>query len=322
MSRQNKKIVVTRKLPDAVEARLRQHYDVRLNETDQLLAPQDLVQLAKGAEALLPTVTDRLDATFIDALPDGLKLIANFGVGYDHIDLKAAMRRGIVVTNTPGVLTDATAEIALLLLLGAARHAGEGHGLVSSGRWTGWTPTSLLGRQITGKTLGILGMGRIGRTLAKRARAFDMDIHYHNSRQLDAQLEDGAHYHSSAESLFRVSSFLSLNAATNEETRRIVDADRLKLLPRGAVIINTARGDLVDDDALIEALKSGHIAAAGLDVYAGEPNIHPGYLALDKVFLLPHLGSATVETRNAMGFKAIDNLDAYFAGTNPPDRIV
>ncbi len=321
MPRENKKILVTRKLPEAVEARLNQDYDAILNDSDQPYSARDLMDLAQNVDALLPTVTDKLDKTVIEAFPERLKIIANFGVGFDHIDMEAAGRRGIVVTNTPGVLTDATAEITMLLLLGAARRAGEGHNIMKQKRWHGWTPTAMMGRGLNGAQLGILGMGRIGRALAKRARAFDMDIHYHNPRRLESDLEAGARYHDNIESLFGNSHFLSLNAAANDGTKRILNAQSLSLLPHGAVVVNTARGELVDDESLIAALKDGHVAAAGLDVYTGEPDIHPGYRTLDNVFLLPHLGSATVETRNAMGFKAADNLDSFFSCQEPPDRV-
>lgn len=321
MTRENKKILVTRKLPDAVEARLSQDYDAVLNDSDQPYSARDLMDLAQNADALLSTVTDKLDKAVIEAFPERLKIIANFGVGFDHINTEAARRRGIVVTNTPDVLTDATAEIAMLLLLGAARRAGEGYDIMKRGRWHGWTPTAMMGRGLNGAQLGILGMGRIGRALARRARAFDMDIHYHNRRRLEPDLEAGAKYHDSIESLFENSHFLSLNAAANEETKRILNARNLALLPHGAVVVNAARGELVDDESLTAALKDGRVAAAGLDVYMDEPDIHPDYRTLDNVFLLPHLGSATVETRNAMGFKAADNLDAFFACQEPPDRV-
>ncbi len=327
-----KTIIVTQKLPHAVEDRLIRTYDARLNPgpaltQDQILAlaqgmtgtagPQD----ARKADGLLVTVTDRIDASVIAALPDSVKIIANFGVGYDNIDIAAADKRGIVVTNTPDVLTEATADLTLLLLLGAARRAAEGCRVVREGRWRGWTPTFLLGQDVSGQRLGIVGMGRIGRAVARRARAFGMEIHYHNRRRLAPDLEDGAVYHAELDDMLPLCMFLSLHAAATPETRNLLNAETLARLPRGAIVVNTARGDLVDDEALIEALKSGHVAAAGLDVYKGEPDIHPAYRKLDTVFALPHLGSATRGTRVAMGMRAIDNLDAFFAGRPVRDRV-
>jgi lactate dehydrogenase-like 2-hydroxyacid dehydrogenase len=321
MTRDRPRLLVTRRLPPAVEARAGRDYDALLNPEDRPLAPEAILAACRGRDALLPTLTDRLDADFIARLPDGIRIVSTFSVGFEHIDLGAAKARGIVVTNTPGVLTEATAEIAFLLLLGAARRAWEGESLLRSGQWSGWTPTQLMGAQLAGKRLGILGMGRIGQAVARRARAFGMEIHYHNRRRLSADLEEGAVFHADPEALLRESDFLTLHCPLTPETRKFLDARRLALLPPGAIVVNTARGPVVDDRALIEALKSGRVAAAGLDVYDGEPALDPGYLDLPNAFLLPHLGSATVETRNAMGFKALDNLDAFFAGREPPDRV-
>lgn len=315
-------ILVTRRLPDAVEDRLKRDYDARLNTDDEPYAPAALVAAADGADAVLVAPGDRIDAGVIVALPASVRAVATFSVGYDHIDVAAAKARGLTVTNTPGVLTEATADIALLLMLGAARRAGEGERLMRQGAWTGWTPTQLLGKHLDGRRLGIVGMGRIGQALAHRARALGMEIHYHNRRRLDPAEEAGATFHADADSLLAVADVLSLHCPASAETHHFLNAARISLLPAGAIIINTARGAVVDDEALIAALRSGRVWAAGLDVYEGEPAVHPAYRALPNTFLLPHLGSATEETRNAMGFRALDNLDAVFAGREPPHRVV
>ncbi|MBX3505694.1 MAG: D-glycerate dehydrogenase [Parvibaculum sp.] len=315
------RLFVTRKLPPDVEARLDRDYEATLNPVDGLPTRETILEGADGKDALLVTVTDRIDAGLIGALPDSVKIIATFSVGYDHIDLVAAKARGVTVANTPDVLTDATAEIAMLLMLGAARQATSAIATLRSGQWKNWAPTGMLGMELTGKRLGILGLGRIGRATAKRARAFGMEVHYHNRRRLVAEMEEGATYHPDVESLFRISDVLSLHCASTPETRRIVNRDTIRLLPEKAIVVNTARGDIVDDEALIEALASGRLAAAGLDVFANEPNLHPAYLGLPNAFLLPHLGSATRETRNAMGFRALDNLDDFFAGRPPRDAL-
>lgn len=314
-------ILCTRRFPAAVEDRLRRDYAPRLNPDDHAIPPAELPTRAEGCDALLVTPSDRLDAAVLQALPRQVRAIATFSVGYEHIDLTAARARGLIVTNTPGVLTEATAEIALLLMLGAARRASEGDRLMRADAWTGWTPTQLLGTQLTGKRLGILGMGRIGRAVARMARGFGMEIHYHNRHPLPDAEAEGAAFHDTPDGLLKVAQVLSLHCPATPETRHLLNADRLALMPSGAIVVNTARGAIVDDEALIAALRDGPIAAAGLDVFEGEPAIHPGYRALSNVFLLPHLGSATVETRNAMGFKALDNLDAVFADQAPPDDL-
>lgn len=313
------KLLITRRLPPAVEKRAALGYSVEYNTGDTLWNNAEFGARAEGKDALLVTVTDRLDAGAIERLPQSIRMIASFSVGTDHIDIDAARRRGIAVTNTPDVLTDATADIALLLILGAARGAAAGMTAIREGTWTNWAPTGMLGISVTGKRLGILGMGRIGQAVAARARAFGMDIHYHNRRRIEA--EANAVWHESFDKLLKTSDFLSIHCASTPETRGLLNARSLSLLPRGAVVVNTARGDIVNDDALIAALKSGHIAAAGLDVFNNEPNIDPRYRALPNAFLLPHLGSATLETRNAMGFRALDNLDDFFAGRHPRDRL-
>jgi lactate dehydrogenase-like 2-hydroxyacid dehydrogenase len=250
-----------------------------------------------------------------------VRIIANFSVGVDHVDLQAAAARGIVVTNTPDVLSDATAEIAVLLMLGAARRASEGEQLVRSRQWRDWSPAFMVGRQITGKRLGIIGMGRVGQVTARRARGFDMELHYHNRRRVEPAAESGARYHATLEALLPHCDLLSIHCPATPDTAGLLNAERIALLPDGAIVINTARGGVVDDEALIAALNSGKLWAAGLDVYNGEPDIDPRYRTLKNTFLLPHIGSATHETRDAMGFRALDNLDAFFAGREPRDRV-
>ncbi len=311
-------LAVTRRLPAAVAKRAAESYDVRTQEDDTPLSRAEILALCHGADAALVSVGDPIDAEFFENLSDSMKIIATFSVGTDHIDLDAARKKGVIIGNTPGVLTDATADIAWLLILGAARRASEGEAQVRNATWSSWRPTHLMGTQVTGKKLGIIGMGRIGQAVAKRARGFDMDIHYYNRRQLPADQEMGATYHDSIEGLLPHCDFLSLHCPSTPETRGMVNADFISKLPDGAIIVNTARGDVVNDQDLIAALKSGKLTAAGLDVFAGEPNIEPAYRDLKNTFLLPHLGSATVETRNAMGFRALDNIDAYVAGKDVP----
>lgn len=307
-------LVVTRRLPAAVEARIKLYYEARFNANDYLYTGDELVAESEGADALLITQQDRMDASLLSRLPESVQMIATLSVGFDHIDVKAAEARGIAVTNTPGVLTDATADIAMLLLLGASRRATEGQAMVRGNTWNDPRPTDLLGWQLTGKILGVYGMGRIGQAVAERARAFGMRIHYCKLHRLTPEVEKDAVFHADARELLAVSSFLTLHAPATAETDRFLNAKTIELLPKGAIVVNAARGSLVDDEALIAALRSGHIAAAGLDVYEGEPHIHPGYRTLPNTFLLPHLGSATIETRTKMGMIALDNLDAHFAG--------
>jgi len=316
------KILVTRRYPQAVLDRIGQNYDAVINETDEPYDVDRLIGLAQGMDGLMPTLTNKLDRAAIERLPETVKVISTYSVGYEHIDLEAAKERGIVVTNTPDVLTDATADIALLLILGAARRGAEGDRLCREGGWIGWTPSFMVGIEVTGKRLGIYGMGRIGLAIAKRARGFDMEIHYHKRCRLSPEEEMGAIYHETPESLLAVSDFLSLNCPDTPETHHFLNAERIAQLPENPVIINTARGPVVHDDSLITALKTGRVAAAGLDVFENEPNFDPRYKDLPNTFLLPHLGSATVETRNAMGLRALDNLDAFFRGEEPRDRLV
>jgi lactate dehydrogenase-like 2-hydroxyacid dehydrogenase len=316
-----KKVLITRKLPDAVIDRAQATYRATLNIDDTPYGVDKMIVLAQGMDALLCTLTNDMSRGVIERLPDSICAIATFSVGYEHIDLEAAKERGIVVTNTPGVLTEATADIALLLMLGASRRAREGAEVIAAD-WSGWTPTQLMGLSMQEKRLGILGMGDIGRACAVRARAFGMEIHYHNRTRLSSELEEGATYHGSPEELLKVSDFLSLHCPLSPDTKNFLNEERIALLPQNPVVINTARGPVIDDEALIVALKSGRVAAAGLDVFDGEPELNPGYLDCKNAFLLPHLGSATIETRNAMGFTALDNLDAVFAGKEPPNKLI
>ncbi|MDH5772035.1 MAG: D-glycerate dehydrogenase [Rhodospirillaceae bacterium] len=315
------KLFITRALPPAVEDRAKRDYDAITQNEGAVLSARDIINKSANCDAILTCPADPINGETIKQLNESIKIIATFSVGFEHVDLDAATTQGIPVTNTPDVLTDATADVALLLILGATRRAAEGMKLIAENKWTGWTPTQLMGSQIGGKRLGVLGMGRIGQATADRARAFGMEIHYHNRSRLSPELEKGAVYHDSAEGLLAVSDVLSIHCPLTPETNKFLNATRIAMLPKGAVVINTARGPVIDDDALINALKTGHISAAGLDVFAGEPKLNVGYTKLDNVFLLPHLGSATIETRNAMGFKALDNLDAFFAGREIPNRV-
>ena len=315
------KLLITRKWPEKAEARAARDYEVRLDAGDRLMSSAELIEAAKDCDALIPTVTDRLDAATIAALPASVKIIATASVGYDHIDVAAAAARGITVTNTPDVLTEATAEIAILLMLGAARGASVAERMLRQGEWKHWSPTGMLGIEVSGKRMAVLGMGRIGQSVARKARAFGMEIHYHNRHPLTGVAAKDAIYHETPDSLFRVADVLSINCASTPETRGLVNAERLALLPDEAVLVNSARGDIVDDEALIAGLKAGRPAAAGLDVYNNEPNFHRGYLELGNVFLLPHLGSATLRTRTAMAERALDNIDAFFAGRTPRDAV-
>lgn len=314
-------VLVTRKLPDAVEQRLSRDYDARLNPTDKLYERDELLRRAEGADAIMPCHTEHFDADVFKRLPKSVKIIANFSVGYDHVDTEAAKEAGVVITNTPDVLSDATAEIVMLLILGAARRASEGEKLVRTATWKDWSPAFMVGTQVTGKTLGIVGLGRVGKVVAKRARGFDMKILYHDAVRQDDEEKAGAVFYEKLEDMLPHCEFLSLNAPNLPSTRDMLNADRIALLPEGAIVVNAARGTLVDEDALISGLVAGKPAAAGLDVYKNEPGIDPRFRDLTNTFLLPHIGSATAETRDAMGFRACNNLDAYFAGKEPGDRV-
>ncbi|MEQ8666093.1 MAG: D-glycerate dehydrogenase [Rhodospirillales bacterium] len=314
-------ILVTRKLPDAVEKRLSQSYAAELNPTDKLYSEDELIAKAQGCTGILPCHTEHFTREVVERLPDSVKIVANFSVGVDHCDLAAFGDRGIVVTNTPDVLSDATAEITILLMLGAARRAGEGEKMMREGTWKDWSPAFMVGRSVTGKRLGIVGMGRVGQTVARRARAFDMEIHYHNRSRLDSSKEHGALFHENLDSMLGDVDILSLHCPNTPETRGLLSAERIAKLRDGAIVVNTARGALVDEDALADALENGKLFAAGLDVYRDEPGGNKRIAGLANTFLLPHIGSANAETRDAMGYRAIDNLDAFFAGSEPGDRV-
>ena len=306
-----KKVFVARKLLESNEKRMSEIWDAKLNSEDKVYSQRELIELSRDCDGILCSIVDKFDAETINKLSDKVKIISNFAVGFGNIDIKAAMNKNIIVTNTPDVLTDATAEIAILILLGAARRATEGRKWVDKKNWT-WSADFLIGKQLTDSRLGILGMGRIGQALAERAKSFGMKIHYHNRKKLPPNLEKGAIYHESLKSLISISDFFSINCPTTEETKKIINEETLSYFLNGAVIINSARGDMIDDEAMINALKSGKVFALGLDVYNGEPDIHPQYLKLDNVFILPHLGSATEKTRFAMADLAISNIEEYF----------
>ncbi|MCB1520290.1 MAG: D-glycerate dehydrogenase [Hyphomicrobiaceae bacterium] len=313
---------ITRKLSAATEERAARDYDVRLNPDDKVFTPDELVRMSGDVDAILPCHSELFDQDTVARLSDRVKIIANHSVGVDHCNLPAFKARGIVVTNTPDVLSDATAEIALLLMLAAARRAGEGDRLVRGGRWASWSPSFMVGVQSTGKRLGIVGMGRVGLAVAKLVSGFGMEIHYSNRRQLPPALEAGAIYHPTVEALLPHCDVVTLHCPATPETIDLMNADRFRLMRDGAILVNTARGALIDEDALIDALCTGKLRAAGLDVFKNEPGGNPRLAELDNVFMLPHIGSATRETRDAMGFRALDNLDAFFAGREPRDRLV
>ncbi|MFT5172506.1 MAG: lactate dehydrogenase-like 2-hydroxyacid dehydrogenase [Gammaproteobacteria bacterium] len=321
MSMDKPKLLVTRRMPDKVTARIESDYDATLNTSDTIMSPDELVAAAQGQGGIMCCSSEKFSAELIGKLPESVRIVSTFSVGYEHIDVDAAKARGITVSNTPDVLTDATADIAMLCLLAAARRGSEGDRLVRGGQWKSWNTTMLVGTHLGEKRLGIYGMGRIGRAVAQRARGFNMQIHYHNRSRLSPDLEHDARYHDSVEALLPNCDFLSINAPSTTETVKFLNAQRIALLPDGAIVANTARGNMIDDDALIAALKSGKVGAAGLDVFDGEPNINKGYMALDNTFLLPHLGSASVQTRDAMGFCCLDNLDAFFAGRACPSPL-
>lgn len=310
-----------RKVSDATVARARDTYDVILNEADTPGTGEEIIAMSARVDAMMPCHSEHFTVEVVAQLDPRLKIVANHSVGVDHCDLDALRARGITVTNTPDVLSDATAELAMLLMLGAARHAVEGDRLVRTGAWDSWSPAFMVGKQLTGAGLGIVGMGRVGRAFAAKARGFDMDIHYFNRTRLTPDLEQGATYHASVDSLLRVSDFLSLHCPATPDTLDLMSADRFALLPDGAVLVNSARGALVDEDALLQALASGNLAAAGLDCFKVEPGGNPAFAQHENIFMLPHIGSATTKTRDAMGFRALDNLDAFFAGKTPRDAL-
>jgi len=317
-------VVVTRKLPDVVETRMMELFDTRLNPDDAPLSAAQLVDAVANADVLVPTVTDRIDRELLDKAGPRLRLIASFGTGVDHIDLKTARERGIVVTNTPGVLTDDTADMTMALLLATARRLAEGERLVRSGQWTGWGPTTMLGHRMTGKRLGILGMGRIGQALARRARAFGMSIHYHNRRRVHPDLEQEleATYWASLDQMLARMDIVSINCPHTPATYHLLSERRLKLLRPHCYVVNTSRGEVIDEVALTKMLSKGEIAGAGLDVFEHEPAVNPKLLRLDNVVLLPHMGSATIEGRIDMGEKVVINIKTFIDGHTPPDRVL
>ena len=316
-------VLVTRALPQDIEARMTDLFDARLNAADVPMTAGQIAAAAAGTDAVVPTVTDRFDAALIADLPETVRLLANFGVGVNHIDLDAAAARGIVVTNTPDVLTDDTADIALSLMLAVPRRLVEGDRLVRSGAWQGWSPTFMVGRRLTGRRLGIVGMGRIGQAVARRALGFGMRVQYHNRRRLPVEVEQSlqATWREDLDRMLAETDVLSINCPYTSETRHLLDERRLELLPPDAIVVNTARGEIIDEAALARCLADGRLAGAGLDVYEREPAVEPAFLALDTVVLAPHLGSATRESRTAMGEKVISNIASFFAQNDPPDRV-
>jgi lactate dehydrogenase-like 2-hydroxyacid dehydrogenase len=315
-----KKILVTRNLLPENEERVKKLFDAKLNKADNILSAEELINQSKDCDGILCIGGNKFDKAIIDQLSSSVKIIANYAVGYNNVDVDAAKQKGIVVTNTPEVLTDATADISILLLLGASRRAYEGRKHAETQSWN-WSTNFLMGKQMSNKKLGILGMGRIGRAVAQRARGFGMEIHYHNRSKLSPDLELGATYHDNIKSLFSQSDFLSINCPATAETTNLLNEETINFLPDKAVVANAARGDIIDDAAMIKAMKSGKIFALGLDVYNGEPKINEEYLQLDNLFLLPHLGSSTKRTRIDMGDRAIDNLETFFSGKTPLDKV-
>ena len=315
-----KKILITRRLLRENEDRASKIFKAELNLNDELYSQSKLLELSKDCDGILTSLTDKMDEQTINKLPEKIKIISNFAVGFGNIDLEAAKKKGIIVTNTPDVLTDATAEIGVLLILGACRRASEGIENAKASNWK-WSADYLIGKQLTGARLGILGMGRIGQKIAKISKSLGMIIHYHNRSKLSKEKEDGAIYHDNLKDLLSVSDVLSVCCPASKETVNMINKDTIEYLPKGAVVTNVARGDIVDDDALIDALDRRKIYAVGLDVYKNEPNLNPGYLKHKSAFILPHLGSATKETRTAMANLAIDNMDEFFKTGNCKNKV-
>jgi glyoxylate reductase len=317
-------VVVTRKLPDAIETRMMELFRTRLNADDKPMTSAQLVEAMKTADVLVPTVTDRIDAKVLSQAGPQLRLIASFGTGVDHIDLDSARQRGITVTNTPGVLTEDTADMTMALILAVARRMGEGERLVREGKWTGWSPTSMLGARMGGKRLGIVGMGRIGQALARRARGFGLAIHYHNRHRVLQSVEDQleATYWESLDQMLARMDVVSVNCPHTPATYHLLSARRLKLMRPSAIIVNTARGEVIDENAMMRMLRAGELAGAGLDVFEHEPAINPKLLERDNVVCLPHMGSATLEGRIEMGEKVIINIKTFVDGHKPPDRVL
>ena len=317
-------VIVTRKLPDVIETRMMELFDVRLNLDDQPMSRSQLIEAVASAQVLVPTVTDRIDADILSHAGEALTLIASFGTGVDHIDVNAALKRGLVVTNTPGVLTEDTADVAMALILTVARRLGEGERVLRRGEWSGWSPTSMLGQRLRGKRIGIVGMGRIGQALARRARAFGMAIHYHNRRRVLAEIEGQleATYWDSLDQMLARMDVVSVNCPHTPATYHLLSARRLALLREDAILVNTARGEIVDEAAMTRMLEQGKLAGVGLDVYENEPAVNPKLVKLESAVLLPHLGSATIEGRIEMGEKVIINIRAFVDGHAPPDRVL
>ena len=324
MAKKKPLVVITRKLPDAIETRLMELFDVRLNVDDEAMSEAELTEAVKTADVLVPTITDTIDAKLIAAAGKKLKLIANYGTGVDHIDLAAAREKGITVTNTPDVLTEDTADMTMALILAVPRRLVEGERIVRSGDWSGWSPTWMLGHRIFGKRLGIIGMGRIGQAVARRARGFGLSIHYHNRNRVHEEIENEleATYWESLDQMLAHMDFVSVNCPHTPATYHLLSARRLKLLQPHAVIVNTARGEVIDENALTQVLQSGDIAGVGLDVFEHAPAVNPKLLALDNVVLLPHMGSATFEGRGDMGEKVVINIQTFVDDHTPPDRVI
>ena len=324
MSQNKPLVIVTRKLPDVTETRMMELFDTRLNVTDDPMSHEDLIAAVKFADVLVPTVTDRIDADVIANAGERLRLIASFGTGWDHIDHNAARERGIMVTNTPGVLTEDTADMTMALMLSVPRRVAEGERVLRAGNWQGWGPTWMLGHRIWGKRLGIIGMGRIGTAVARRARAFGLSIHYHNRHRVDAAMEAEleATYWESLDQMLSRMDIISVNCPHTPATYHLLSARRLQLLQPQCYIVNTARGEVIDEDAMVRMLQEGRIAGAGLDVFEHEPAVNKKLLEMDNVVLLPHMGSATIEGRINMGEKVLINIRTFVDGHNPPDRII
>ena len=324
MPQSKPRVVVTRKLPDPIETRMMELFDVQLNLADEAMSKADMIEAVKTADVLVPTVTDRIDAPILSQAAENLQLVANYGTGIDHIDLATARQRGITVTNTPDVLTEDTADMTMGLILAVSRRLTEGERRLRSGDWHGWAPTSMLGHRIYGKRLGIVGMGRIGQALARRARGFGLSIHYHNRHKLHEEVEqelEATHWESLDQMLARMD-VISVNCPHTPATYHLLSARRLKLLQGHAVIVNTSRGEVIDENALTRMLVAGEIGGAGLDVFEHEPAVNPKLVALDNVVLLPHMGSATFEGRIDMGEKVLINIKTFIDGHNPPDRVL
>ncbi|MHC8494847.1 2-hydroxyacid dehydrogenase [Thalassospira sp. SM2505] len=324
MTKKKPLVVVTRKLPEAIETRMMELFDARLNIDDAAMTKEQLIEAVKVADVLVPTVTDKIDAAVLAHAGPNLRLIANFGTGVDHVDLQTARSRGITVTNTPDVLTEDTADMTMALILSVSRRLAEGERLIRKGEWAGWGPTLMLGHRIWGKRLGIVGMGRIGRALARRAKGFGLSVHYHNRRRVHPEIEEelDATYWESLDQMLAHVDVVSVNCPHTPATYHLLSARRLKLMQPHAILVNTARGEIVDEPALTRMLADGEIAGAGLDVFEHEPAVNPKLLDLQNAVLLPHMGSATIEGRVDMGEKVLINIKTFVDGHTPPDRVI